>query len=179
MLPRLARQLELGLRASMRHSSTATSAKAGLPVKAFWPTQELQPPKLQQLSRSLPRPTPDNPQLGNFFTTTSKQVAAGSAPMTMEEAWASRENHISHIPKPQTAYSGRSVSVGGSFNHAYMSLAKTLSANSFVYELRLAERHEKKGAKRRRLASERWRRRFANEVRKKVQLVNEIRRRGA
>ena len=33
-----------------------------------------------------------------------------------------------------------------------------------MYERRLAERHEKKGAKRRRLASERWRRRFAHEV---------------
>lgn len=63
----------------------------------------------------------------------------------------------------------------------------------------MAERHEKKGYKRRRLESERWRRRFAHEVcsdpflrarydcegfvfvqvRKKVQIVNEIRARGA
>lgn len=68
--------------------------------------------------------------------------------------------------------------------------------NNVVKELRMAERHEKKGDKRRRLRSERWRRRFAHEVslvlllvrlcyerclqvRKKVQLVNEIRARGS
>lgn len=36
--------------------------------------------------------------------------------------------------------------------------------NNVRKELRLAERHEKKGEKRRRLRSERWRRKFADEV---------------
>jgi Ribosomal protein S21 len=40
-----------------------------------------------------------------------------------------------------------------------------LARNRVRYELRLAERHEKKGVKRRRLESERWRIRFADEVR--------------
>lgn len=40
-----------------------------------------------------------------------------------------------------------------------------LSRNKVKYQLRMTERHEKKGYKRRRLASERWRNQFANEVR--------------
>lgn len=81
---------------------------------------------------------------------------------------------------------------------AFVRLKRVLDRNHVHRELRLTERHEKKGYKRRRLASERWRRRFAHEVcsepsscvrngcekvmsqvRKKVQLVNEIRARGA
>jgi len=39
-----------------------------------------------------------------------------------------------------------------------------LGRNRVRQELRLTERHEKKGVKRRRLLSERWRKQFANEV---------------
>ncbi|KIJ44362.1 hypothetical protein M422DRAFT_779446 [Sphaerobolus stellatus SS14] len=42
-------------------------------------------------------------------------------------------------------------------------------------ELRMTARHEQKGRKRRRLRSERWKRAFANEVRKKIGLVMRIR----
>ncbi|KAK7693570.1 hypothetical protein QCA50_003139 [Cerrena zonata] len=83
--------------------------------------------------------------------------------------------------RPPGPYAGRSVPVNNekSFTGAYMELQQILRRNLVSYELRLAERHEKKGYKRRRLASDRHRRRFAHEVRKKVQLVNEIRARGA
>lgn len=40
-----------------------------------------------------------------------------------------------------------------------------LSRNKVRAQLYLAQRHEKKGVKRRRLESERWRRQFAHEVR--------------
>lgn len=61
---------------------------------------------------------------------------------------------------------GRSVPVNNekSFSGAYMELQQILRRNLVSYELRLAERHEKKGYKRRRLASDRHRRRFAHEV---------------
>jgi small subunit ribosomal protein MRP21 len=39
-----------------------------------------------------------------------------------------------------------------------------MKQNNVFREVRMQERHEKKGYKRRRLASERWRRRFAHEV---------------
>jgi len=94
---------------------------------------------------------------------------------------------------------GRSVKViDGNIGDAYKKLDISLSRNRVRYELKLAERHEKKGVKRRRLESERWRKQFANEVRvpsysllaispselpqqvrKKILLVNAIRRRGA
>jgi ribosomal protein S21 len=92
---------------------------------------------------------------------------------------------------------GRSVPRphGDTVANAYRKLSSIISRNNVRKELRMAERHEKKGPKRRRLSSERWRRRFAHEVccsllhrvapcsfcpqvRKKVQLVQAIRTRG-
>jgi hypothetical protein len=60
---------------------------------------------------------------------------------------------------------GRSVEVkNGNVSEALNKLQYTLRRNRVSPELRLAARHEKKGYKRRRLSSERWRRRFAHEV---------------
>ena len=58
-------------------------------------------------------------------------------------------------------------------------LRRTMARNGVQSELQRAQRHEKKGYKRRRLASERWRRLFAHAVRQKVQLVQEIVKRGS
>ena len=86
---------------------------------------------------------------------------------------------------------------GGNVADAYNRLEKILRRNRIKRAIKLTERHEKRGVKRRRLESERWRRRFANEVellchtscpflmtvsqqvRNKVQLVAQIRKRGA
>ena len=63
-------------------------------------------------------------------------------------------------------YPGRSVEVkNGNVADALNKLQYTLRRNRVVSELRLTARHEKKGYKRRRLSSERWRRMFAHEVR--------------
>jgi ribosomal protein S21 len=60
---------------------------------------------------------------------------------------------------------GRSIEVkNGNVAEALNTLQYTLQRNKVVTELRLTARHEKKGYKRRRLSSERWRRRFAHEV---------------
>jgi ribosomal protein S21 len=84
------------------------------------------------------------------------------------------------LTPPKGPYAGRSVEVkNGNVAEALGRLQYTLQRNRVQLELRLTARHEKKGYKRRRLSSERWRRRFAHEVRKKVQLVNKIRARGA
>ncbi|KXN82094.1 hypothetical protein AN958_03252 [Leucoagaricus sp. SymC.cos] len=76
-------------------------------------------------------------------------------------------------------YSGRTVTVTKNLGDSLKILDGILSRNKVKVQLRLTERHEKKGCKRRRLASERWRNQFANEVRKKVQLVMKMRDRGA
>ncbi|KAJ8594336.1 hypothetical protein M405DRAFT_729973 [Rhizopogon salebrosus TDB-379] len=77
------------------------------------------------------------------------------------------------------AYLGRRVIVhGGDLGEALRRLQTRLRRNRVSQEVSRQKRHEKKGVKRRRLSSERWRRVFANEVRKKVQLVSTIRRRG-
>lgn len=60
---------------------------------------------------------------------------------------------------------GRTVKVsGGNVQEAIKKLDEILGKNRVRRELRLTERHEKKGVKRRRLSSERWRTFFANEV---------------
>lgn len=64
-----------------------------------------------------------------------------------------------------TPYSGRSVDVGNKgFAGAYRILQARLSRNRIKRELRLAEYHEKGSERRRRLKSERHRRRFADLV---------------
>ncbi|KAI0637067.1 hypothetical protein C8Q77DRAFT_1071286 [Trametes polyzona] len=98
-----------------------------------------------------------------------------------EELWSRRENTIVRtLPPPNNAYSGRSVPViNGQVSFALTKLKSILAVNAVRQTAVRDERHEKKGEKRNRLRSLRWRRRFAHEVRKKVQLVNEIRARGA
>ncbi|KAJ4487983.1 hypothetical protein J3R30DRAFT_874905 [Lentinula aciculospora] len=62
-------------------------------------------------------------------------------------------------------YIGRSVKiVDGDLADAFRKLDMILARNKVRKQLKLAERHEKKGPKRRRLESERWRRLFAHEV---------------
>ncbi|KAF8894592.1 hypothetical protein BD779DRAFT_1467185 [Infundibulicybe gibba] len=102
---------------------------------------------------------------------------------SVEERWKARSRDaLSQLARrpPANAYSGRSVKVtNGNVAEAYKQLENILSRNKVKAQLRLAARHEKKGVKRRRLSSERWRKNFAHEVRQKVQLVSKIRDRGA
>ncbi|KAG6911508.1 hypothetical protein DXG01_014582 [Tephrocybe rancida] len=111
------------------------------------------------------------------------QALEGPDSLTAEERWQKKSEEALRVLKdnpPANAYTGRSVSVkGGNIADAYGRLQSILTRNKVQAQLRRAERHEKKGVKRRRLSSERWRRQFAHEVRRKVQLVAKIRNRGA
>ncbi|KAI0318950.1 hypothetical protein OF83DRAFT_1113092 [Amylostereum chailletii] len=100
---------------------------------------------------------------------------------TPQEIWAERSDRLTKsLPLPKNAYAGRSIVVrGGNVAEALGNLTTVLRRNRVFVELRATERHEKKGEKRRRLSSQRWRRQFAHEVRKKVALVKAIRARGA
>lgn len=134
-----------------------------------------------------------------------------------EQFWKTQElSSVQHLRPPHDAYSGewfrttiyhpvhnqslagRSVPVfKGDVATALRQLKAILASNNVRSQNVRDERHEKKGEKRNRLKSLRWRRRFAHEVRlspmtprtfnvftpwqvrKRVQLVNEIRARGA
>ncbi|KAI0695891.1 hypothetical protein BC835DRAFT_1272674 [Cytidiella melzeri] len=95
--------------------------------------------------------------------------------------WTTREaTSVRLLPPAPNAYQGRTIYVSeSSLGRAFDRLNGLMRQNNVSRETYRQERHEKKGYKRRRLASERWRRRFAHEVRRKVQIVNEIRARGA
>ncbi|WFD16185.1 hypothetical protein MARU1_002221 [Malassezia arunalokei] len=81
------------------------------------------------------------------------------------------------LPAPSTPTTGRSVAMSTSLNHTsavlYRQLSRILSRNNVRRELKLNERYEKPNQMRRRKRSERHRRRFADMVRKKVQLPSE------
>ncbi|PPQ78104.1 hypothetical protein CVT25_015638 [Psilocybe cyanescens] len=102
---------------------------------------------------------------------------------TPEDRWKERSREAQDMKRRlNDEYAGNNSSVnstGKNLSSAFKKLDSILARNKVRYELRLAERHEKKGVKRRRLQSQRWKNRFANEVREKVQLVNKIRKRGA
>ncbi|KAI0082683.1 hypothetical protein K474DRAFT_1702680 [Panus rudis PR-1116 ss-1] len=123
------------------------------------------------------KPKEPSPEWGFLKNTLSEKL--NKIQLSPEEAWLKHSNtDVKGLSPPPGPYSGRSVFLqksNDSFAIAYSNLQQILRRNQVAYELRLSERHEKKGYKRRRLASERHRRRFAHEVRKKVQLVNEIR----
>ncbi|KAG9017201.1 hypothetical protein FRB90_001370 [Tulasnella sp. 427] len=77
---------------------------------------------------------------------------------------------------PPTPYTGRSVAVKlENFAGAYRDLNTILRDNSVRMTIRRQERHEKKGVKRRRIASQTHRRKFGQLVRSKVAMVKKIR----
>jgi len=104
-----------------------------------------------------------------------------SGPSSAAALWKGRsEGFFRRAHPPANTYAGRSVEVkNGDVATAYNKLQGILVRNNVRKELRLTERHEKKSDKRRRLESERHRKRFADFIRKKVQLVKAIRARGA
>ncbi|KAF8977456.1 hypothetical protein BDQ17DRAFT_1266557, partial [Cyathus striatus] len=74
---------------------------------------------------------------------------------------------------------GRTVKVlPGQVYDAFSRLDGILKRNKVRKTVQVQRRHEKKGDKRRRLESQRWRNRFSEEVRQRVELVDQIRRRG-
>jgi len=101
-----------------------------------------------------------------------------AAKLSPEQIWsAMSERHLAVLPP--SIYAGRSVPVKhGDISRAMNSLSTRLRANRVQKTWKYQMRHEKKGVKRRRLKSERWRRRFADEIRRKIELVRSIQRRG-
>ncbi|KAF8559555.1 hypothetical protein OG21DRAFT_1502796 [Imleria badia] len=94
------------------------------------------------------------------------------------DMWSDKSDNLK-LPPPPDTWTGRRLAVrNGDLQNAFQQLNLRLRQNRVAKEIALTVRHEKKGDKRARLRSERWRKRFADAVRKKVQLVSTIRRRG-
>ncbi|CDR98828.1 related to MRP21-mitochondrial ribosomal protein of the small subunit [Sporisorium scitamineum] len=98
----------------------------------------------------------------------------------LEADWAARAVY-GEPSWPATPFSGRSIRVTPQADpaRAYAQLSVLLRRNNVRQELRLQQRYEKPNQERRRKKSERHRRRFADMVRGKVQLVMAIKARGA
>ncbi|KAJ7658837.1 hypothetical protein DFH06DRAFT_1196060 [Mycena polygramma] len=96
---------------------------------------------------------------------------------TPEEQWRTKSRNMLLQLQNQPIADAYSVKEG-QFADAVRKFETILSKNQVKRTIRLTERHEKKGPKRRRIKSQQWRKHFANQVRKDVQLVHKIRRRG-
>ncbi|KAK6910926.1 ribosomal protein S21 [Kwoniella mangroviensis CBS 8507] len=96
------------------------------------------------------------------------------------EAWWRQLSKNAKEGFPTTPSTGRSIVVsrGGDFQTSYKRLQGLLRQSNLKKELRLQEYHEKPSVRRRRLISERHRRRFKEMVRTKVQQVVSMRNRG-
>ncbi|WVQ68516.1 ribosomal protein S21 [Kwoniella botswanensis] len=96
------------------------------------------------------------------------------------EAWWRQLSKNAKTGFPTTPSTGRSIVVsrGGDFQTSYKRLQGLLRQSNLKKELRLQEYHEKPSVRRRRLISERHRRRFKEMVRTKVQQVVSMRNRG-
>ncbi|KAF8447984.1 hypothetical protein L210DRAFT_849194 [Boletus edulis BED1] len=107
-----------------------------------------------------------------------KGLSENKSPADM---WADKSDNLK-LPPPPDAWTGRRIAVrNGNLQGAFQQLNLRLRHNHVAKEIALTVRHEKKGDKRARLRSERWRKRFADAActdPKKVQLVSTIRRRG-
>ncbi|WFD20968.1 hypothetical protein MCAP1_003223 [Malassezia caprae] len=94
-----------------------------------------------------------------------------------------RERPTYGLATPGTPTTGRSVSVSNTYNGTsatlYRQLSQLLARNHVRRELKLVERYEKPNQMRRRKRSERHRRRFADMIRKKVQLIMALKARSA
>ncbi|KAG9011049.1 hypothetical protein FRB94_008970 [Tulasnella sp. JGI-2019a] len=116
----------------------------------------------------------------------ASSLATKSPQITAAEAWAEGsakvQERLALKPLPN-AFSGRSVPITRSgseaFAQGFRKLQGILRANNVYQTVRAQKRHEKKGVKRRRLASQTHRRKFAQLIRGKVALVQKYRARGS
>jgi len=124
--------------------------------------------------RSSERRNREHEEWANLLSDVSKTQG------TPEELWLRKSKTFANkSPTPDTMYSGRRIKVlNGDVGVALSRLHTVMIRNEVFAGLRRDSRHERKGDMRRRLSSERWRRRFKNEVREKVKLVEQMRRRG-
>ncbi|OBZ75736.1 hypothetical protein A0H81_04417 [Grifola frondosa] len=152
-------------------------ATASSPAHSNSPATSVVRPKWAQRS-----PSPGMAQTSHWgflnIATGNKEIEKQN---TAEDVWKRREKTlIVNLPKPHNPYSGRtSLVLKRGVVNSFAKLRMTMLRNNVRADNIGGERHEKKGVKRNRLRADRWRRLFAHEVRKKVQLVNQIRARGA
>ncbi|KLT40433.1 hypothetical protein CC85DRAFT_329844 [Cutaneotrichosporon oleaginosum] len=106
-------------------------------------------------------------------------VASDLMPSSLREpsdpdAWWRGNELTQHYGKPGNQYTGRSVPVRH-FQASYAMMQAMLNRSGATFEHRNSEYYEKPSLQRVRLASQRNRRRFQENIRKRVQLVQSLR----
>ncbi|WWC93326.1 ribosomal protein S21 [Kwoniella sp. B9012] len=168
---------------TMRHNSTIpTSSSSG----------ESSPPRSGELFSPPPSSSSSSSNSKNLFQSNGfsklkfdpisfpASEGKGQGEDSDGEAWWRQLSKNAKTGFPTTPSTGRSIVVsrGGDFQTSYKRLQGLLRQSNLKKELRLQEYHEKPSVRRRRLISERHRRRFKEMVRTKVQQVVSMRNRG-
>lgn len=193
------------LRTNVSHITLFTKAISASQSRFFFAT------RLKQDGPAGPHQPPETPKddtWGMLRDFSNKVVGPRPNP---EDVWRARSEKMEPNPPPSVytgsllawpcyftssnLFLGRSVRVKNNVAGSIRLLSRILQENRVLRTWKYQMRHEKKGVKRRRLKSQRWRRRFAHEVcfshpardnmhltnpqvRKKIVLVRSIQRRG-
>jgi ribosomal protein S21 len=162
---------------------TAASAR---PVASLFPARTLRP-----FSTSAARPAGNNNEknspamLGNLFETllATPRTSASSNLFRPDFGSSPSSMPVSHINAPQKPpkmgpTAGRSVVVQTDVAQAFMKLKSILSQNRVKQDFHLQRFHERPGLKRKRLRSERHRKRFKEGFRRMIAVVMDMKKKG-
>ncbi|KAK4689165.1 small subunit ribosomal protein MRP21, partial [Tremellales sp. Uapishka_1] len=133
---------------------------------------------LADLLHQSPRYDPQSSSYVPADQSALENADASKVPPPDVDAWW--KGSVKAIGHPGNQYTGRSLpvrSTGLGFIRTFRRLTTNLRKENIRTELRRAEFYEKPSETRRRLISERHRRRFQEEVRRRVQMVQTIRNR--
>ncbi|MCO5590112.1 hypothetical protein L7F22_044081 [Adiantum nelumboides] len=146
-----------------------STAKEGISLKPQSYIDQEKNTRLWKMALRSVAPSSDIPKSSHELAQAARKLSEFEQ---MEDTWRKRKTY--GPDRPALPSDGRSIAVSnsGDLARAMTNLNSIFRVNNIRTELRLGERYEKPNQKRRRLASERHRRRFAHMVREKVQLVS-------
>ncbi|WWC71297.1 mitochondrial 37S ribosomal protein bS21m [Kwoniella pini CBS 10737] len=169
---------------SIRFNSTLPSSSSSNEITTNTPLPPSPPPKSGELFSKPSSKTITNDSFSKLRFDNLSENNNNNNDETIDdsEIWwkkLSINSNSYNFGFPTNISTGRSITVpkGGEFNSSYKRLQGLLRQSNLKKELRLQEFHEKPSVKRRRLISERHRRRFKEMVRTKVQQVVSMRNR--
>ncbi|KAL7422454.1 hypothetical protein Q5752_003102 [Cryptotrichosporon argae] len=173
LLPALRPALRLPARLAPLASSSRCASYSTAPPSAS-SSSPLSPSALSASAAAHARAVPQLPQYA-IASPPAGLAASPYPPSPPGLLGAYPERTLHDLGVPGSAYSGRSSAARGGYAAAYGRVMGALQRAGVRRELRLQEYYEKPSKRKVRLASERHRRRFQEEVRQRVQMVQALR----
>ncbi|ETS82341.1 hypothetical protein PFICI_04217 [Pestalotiopsis fici W106-1] len=158
-------------RANYGDESNIAKPKTTISPQAFRSAK----PELPDPDTTKPEPTIDNEDM-------VKDVSFGLGDLSNSKYWSEDRSQITaKYPSIRcVARTGRTIQIGKGYDasRAFRMLGMQVASNRVRQDERLQRYHERPGLKRKRLKSERWRKRFKKAFRSTCARVEELRRQG-